>query len=66
MTTDIKLFDLTGDAATEIPGEATAGESSLQSLIERNMESMLGIRFLKTEHVTGPKHRGADRHLGHR
>ena len=64
MTTDIKLFDLTGDAATEIPGEATAVEKSLQSLIERNMESMLGIRPLKTEHSTGPKHRGRIDTLG--
>ena len=28
MTTDIKLFDLTGEAATEIPGKATAVEKS--------------------------------------
>lgn len=64
MTTDIKLFDLTGGAATEIPGEATAVEKSLQSLIERNMEPMLGIRLLKTEHSTGPKHRGRIDTLG--
>lgn len=64
MTTDIKLFDLTGDAATEIAGDATAVEKSLQKLIERNMESMLGIRFLKTEHSTGPKHRGRIDTLG--
>ena len=64
MTTDIKLFDLTGNAATEIPGAATAVEKSLQSLIERNMESMLGIRLLKTEHSTGPKHRGRIDTLG--
>ena len=64
MTTDIKLFALTGGAATEIPGEATAVEKSLQSLIERNMEPMLGIRLLKTEHSTGPKHRGRIDTLG--
>lgn len=64
MTTDIKLFDLTGDAATEIPGDATAVEKSLQGLIERNMESMLGIRLLNTEHSTGPKHRGRIDTLG--
>lgn len=64
MTTDIKLFDLTGSTASEIPGEATAVEKSLQSLIERNMESMLGIRLVKTEHSTGPKHRGRIDSLG--
>ena len=64
MTTDIKLFNLAGDTATEIPGEATAVEKSLQSVIERNMESMLGIRLVKTEHSTGPKHRGRIDSLG--
>ena len=64
MTTDIKLFDLTGDSATEIPGEATAVEKSLQRLIERNMEAMLGIRLLGTEYSTGQKHRGRIDTLG--
>ena len=64
MTTDIKLFDLTGDSATEIPGEATAVEKSLHKLIERNMEAMLGIRLLGTEYSTGQKHRGRIDTLG--
>ena len=64
MTTDIKLFDLTGNAATEIPGEATAVEKSLHTLIERNMEEMLGIRVLGTEYSTGRKHRGRIDTLG--
>ena len=64
MTTDIKLFDLTGDSATEIPGEATAVEKSLHRLIERNMEAMLGIRLLGTEYSTGQKHRGRIDSLG--
>ena len=58
MTTDIKLFDLAGNTATEIPGKAATVEKSLQRVIERNMESMLGIRLVRTEHSTGPKHRG--------
>ena len=64
MTTDIKLFDLTGDSATEIPGEATTVEKSLHRLIERNMEAMLGIRLLGTEYSTGQKHRGRIDTLG--
>jgi len=64
MTTDIKLFDLTGNAATEIPGEATAVEKSLHTLIERNLEVMLGIRLLGTEYSTGQKHRGRIDTLG--
>ena len=64
MTTDIKLFDLTRNAATEIPGEATAVEKSLHNLIERNLEVMLGIRLLGTEYSTGQKHRGRIDTLG--
>ena len=64
MTTDIKLFDLTRNAATEIPGEATAVEKSLHTLIERNLEVMLGIRLLGTEYSTGQKHRGRIDTLG--
>ena len=64
MTTDIKLFELTGGSASEIPGEATAVEKSLHRLMERNMEAMLGIRVLGTEYSTGPKHRGRIDTLG--
>ena len=64
MTTDIKLFELTAESATEIPGEATAVEKSLHRLIERNMEAMLGIRLLGTEYSTGQKHRGRIDTLG--
>ncbi len=64
MTTDIKLFELTADSATEIPGEATAVEKSLHRLIERNMDAILGIRLLGTEYSTGQKHRGRIDTLG--
>ena len=64
MTTDIKLFDLAGNTATEIPGKAAPVEKSLQRVIERNMESMLGIRLVRTEHSTGPKHKGRIDSLG--
>ena len=61
---DIKLFELKGETATEIPGSATALEKSLQQQIERNLEEMLGIRFLASEHSTGPKHGGRIDTLG--
>ena len=64
MTTDMKLFDLTKDSASEIPGEATAVEKSLHRLIERNLDAMLGIRLLGTEYSTGTKHRGRIDTLG--
>lgn len=62
--TDLKLFDLSGESANEIPGSASALEKSLQLLIERNLETMLGIRLLGSEYRTGPKHRGRIDTLG--
>lgn len=64
MTTDIKLFDIEKRPATEIPGRATTVERSLHDLIERNLEQMLGIRFLASEHTTGRKQRGRIDTLG--
>ena len=61
---DIKLFALKNGLAIEISGRATALEKSLQNLIERNLESMLGIRLLGSEYSTGPKHRGRIDTLG--
>ena len=62
--TDIKLFTLGDGSATEIPGNAMALEKSLQTLIEQNLEAVLGIRFLESEYSTGPKHRGRIDTLG--
>uniref|UniRef100_A0AAU1U218 Transporter n=1 Tax=Streptomyces sp. NBC_00119 TaxID=2975659 RepID=A0AAU1U218_9ACTN len=39
-------------------------ERQLQTLIERNMEAMLGIRFLASEYATGARHRGRIDSLG--
>ncbi len=33
-------------------------EKPLQTLIEQNMDEMFGVRFVKSEHKTGPKHNG--------
>ena len=56
--TDIKLFALSHGDASEIPGSASPLEKSLQQLIERNLESMLGLRLLGSEYATGPKYAG--------
>ena len=64
MTTDIKLFEVSTDSATEVPGEASAVERSLHSLFERHLEVMLGIRLLGSEYSTGPKHGGRIDTLG--
>lgn len=49
---DIKLFRTTSSSVTELRGSAVALEKSLQSLIERNMDAFLGVRFLASEFMT--------------
>jgi len=49
---DIKLFRTGETEVTELRGTAIALEKSLQTLIERNMEAFLGVRFLASEFVT--------------
>jgi predicted transport protein len=61
---DIKLFRLAGDRATELRGDASDLERPLQTLIENNLEALLGIRFLATEYVTGKTHGGRIDSLG--
>ncbi|MFI5526785.1 transporter [Streptomyces platensis] len=59
----LKAFRVRSGQATEIPGSSMALERHLQSLIEANMEAMLGIRFLASEYATG-RHRGRIDSLG--
>lgn len=61
---DLKLFKLGGVAIQELPGSSVQVEKSLQSLFEANLESLLGVRFLATEHSTGPVHGGRIDTLG--
>ena len=49
---DIKLFRTDSASVTELRGSAVALEKSLQTLIERNMEAFLGVRFLASEFST--------------
>ncbi|OXI22524.1 DUF5655 domain-containing protein [Burkholderia sp. AU15512] len=61
---DIQLFRLLNGAASELPGQATKLEKHLQSLIETNMPTFLGVRFLASEYVTGKTHKGRIDSLG--
>jgi hypothetical protein len=61
---DIKLFRLTGGKATELQGDASDLEKPLQTLIEANLEPLLGIRFLASEYSTGKTHAGRIDSLG--
>lgn len=61
---DIKLFRVDNGKAHELSGSALAIEKALQTLIERNLEPMLGIRFVASEHSTGKAHSGRIDTLG--
>lgn len=62
--TAIKLFRYTSNGTIELPGKAVAIERTLQKLIESQMETFLGVRFLASEYGTGAKHRGRIDSLG--
>lgn len=61
---DIKLFHLGPDGVAELEGASVALEKSLQTLIERNLEAFLGVRFLASEFSTGKDHGGRMDTLG--
>lgn len=60
----IKLFRLTAGKLAEVAGAASDLEKPLQTLIEQNLEPLLGIRFLATEYSTGKTHAGRIDTLG--
>ena len=61
---DIRLFDISGVECTELVAASMRLERSLQTEIERNLESMLGVRFLASEYTTSKLHGGRMDTLG--
>ena len=61
---DLKLFRLESSAVKEIVVTSSTVEKSLQTLIERNLETFLGVRFLASEFSTGRDHGGRMDTLG--
>jgi predicted transport protein len=61
---DINLFRIQAGRAVELPGKASDLEKPLQVLIEQNLEVLLGVRFLASEHSTGKTHAGRIDTLG--
>jgi len=61
---DIKLFRISAEQAVELLGKTSDLEKPLQSLIEKHLEPLLGVRFLATEYVTGKTHGGRIDTLG--
>lgn len=50
------MFRLGKAGVVELEGASVAVEKSLQTLIDENLESLLGIRFLASEYLTGKTH----------
>lgn len=61
---DIKIFKTDKTGVIELKGNSVALEKSLQTLIEKNLETFLGVRFLATEYSTRKTHGGRIDTLG--
>ena len=61
---DIKLFHLQDNKVQELPGKSVTVEKSLQNLIEKHLQTFLGVTLLGSEYSTGKKHGGRIDTLG--
>ena len=61
---DIRIFKMEGPSAKELIGSSIELEKSLQTFMEKNLESLLGIKFLASEYSTGKTHGGRIDTLG--
>ena len=61
---DIKVFQINQKTIKELEGQSVAFEKSLQNLLEKNLETFLGVRFLASEYSTGKTHGGRIDTLG--
>ncbi len=61
---DIKLFRFSDAGVVELAPRTGIDEKSLHNLLEKNLESFMGIRFVAREHGTGRIQRGHIDSLG--
>ncbi|QSZ66153.1 DUF91 domain-containing protein [Methanofollis aquaemaris] len=61
---DIRIFRIDAPQAEELKGTSVALEKSLQTYMEQNLDSLLGVTFLATEYTTGKTHGGRIDTLG--
>jgi len=61
---DIKLFNIDGPNIAELHSKSLDLEKSLQTLLEKNLETFLGVKFLSSEYSTGKVHGGRIDTLG--
>ncbi|WIG60213.1 MAG: uncharacterized protein OJF49_002961 [Ktedonobacterales bacterium] len=62
--TDIKLFRIGQNQVCELAGQSVAIEKTLQEIMERHLDALLGVRFLASEYSTGKVHGGRIDTLG--
>ncbi|MFB9159808.1 DUF5655 domain-containing protein [Chromobacterium violaceum] len=60
----IQLFRCNGNQTVELAAYHAKRERQLQNLVEGQMETLLGVRFLASEYATGKTHRGRIDSLG--
>ncbi|MFB7171904.1 DUF5655 domain-containing protein [Streptomyces sp. NPDC056254] len=60
----LRLFDVRGDGALEIAARPVELERHVQAVVEKNMELLIGVRFLASEYSTGLVHGGRIDSLG--
>ncbi|MEN6413424.1 MAG: DUF5655 domain-containing protein [Veillonellales bacterium] len=61
---ETKLFKLVGTVAHELTRKTMQLEKSLQTVMERNLDTLLGVHFLQSEYSTGKTHGGRIDTLG--
>jgi predicted transport protein len=61
---EINLYKLQGGQTLELKSSSFDLEKRLQTLIENNLEQLLGVRFLASEYYTGKVHNGRIDSLG--
>ena len=61
---DIKLFSIKNQEATELASSSHGLEKPLQVLFEKNLSTLLGVHFLASEYSTGRTHSGRIDTLG--
>ncbi|MEN6566255.1 MAG: DUF5655 domain-containing protein [Veillonellales bacterium] len=61
---ETKLFKLVGPVAHELTRKTIQLEKSLQTVMERNLATLLGVHFLQSEYSTGKTHGGRIDTLG--
>lgn len=61
---EVKLFRISGGSTVELTGSCVRLEKSLQRLVEANLETLLGVRFLASEYTNGDRQAGRIPTLG--